>query len=93
MKTKKIIIPVYYAEIDGKKVVDEDSIREEFEAKSKEVIKAIDYEKKTEKKPTCDVCGSEKDLIFIEGTNTGFNICQVCYEDILKNEEKVKEFL
>ena len=35
---RAIIIPIYYAEIDGKKVVDEDSIREEFERKLKEVI-------------------------------------------------------
>jgi len=46
-----------------------------------------------ELKPTCDVCGSDEDLIFIDGSSIAFNICQICYEDILENEKKVKDFI
>lgn len=36
----KIIVPVYYAKMDnGKIIIDEDSIREEFEAKLKDIVK------------------------------------------------------
>ena len=35
---KKIIIPVYYAEINKRIVIDEDSIKEEFEAKLKKIV-------------------------------------------------------
>ena len=43
----KIVVPVYYAEMDnGRKIVDEDGIRDEFEIKLKEIIEAINYENK-----------------------------------------------
>ena len=43
MITKEIIIPVYYTENDDKTInIDEDSIREEFEAKLKEVMELYD---------------------------------------------------
>lgn len=39
---EKIIVPVYYTEEDGgNKIIDEDSIREEFEYKLEEISKNI----------------------------------------------------
>jgi len=39
---KEIVIPIYYVEEDnGKKIVDEDSVREEFEYKLEDAIKNI----------------------------------------------------
>ena len=40
-----IIIPIYFLEKDdGEKVIDEDSVKEEFEYKLKEAIKLINEE-------------------------------------------------
>jgi len=38
----KIVVPVYYIETGNKKIVDEHSIREEFEQKLTEAIKKIE---------------------------------------------------
>ncbi len=38
---EEIIIPVYYTKIKGKIIIDEDSMREEFEMKLKEIIKKV----------------------------------------------------
>ena len=42
---EKITIPIYYIEENGQKIIDEDSIREEFEAKLKEIIEEAENKK------------------------------------------------
>lgn len=42
IKKRTIIIPVYYTEVDGKVVIDYDSMREEYEMKIKDLEEAYD---------------------------------------------------
>lgn len=58
-ENEKITIPIYYAEIEGKKVIDEDSIREEFEEKLKRILGETEY--------ICGNCGRSHNNEIVAG--------------------------